>query len=95
MGTTTNLDKDEQGKNIDIKFYHSIIGSLVYLTASTLDIIFSVCLYATFQSFRKEPHLIAVKHIIRYLKGTFEIGLWYPMTGQFFMTSVSDANIFH
>ena len=44
MATTTKLDEDEQGVNVDIKLYRSMIGSLLYLTASRLDIIFSVCL---------------------------------------------------
>ena len=48
MATTTKLDKDEQGINVGIKFYRSMIGSLLYLTASRLDIIFNVCLYARF-----------------------------------------------
>ena len=43
MAITTKLDKDEQGKNIDIKLYRSMIGSLLYLTASRPDIMFSVC----------------------------------------------------
>ena len=70
--TTTKLDKDEQGKNIDIKLYHSMISSLLYLTANRPDIIFSVCLCARFQSCAKESHLIALKCIIRYLKGTLK-----------------------
>ena len=53
---------------------------------------FSVCLCARFQSCPKESHLIAVKCIIRYLKGIIEMGLWYPKTGQFSMTSFSDAD---
>ena len=48
MATTTKLDKDEQGKNIDIKLYHNMIGSLLYLTASRSDIMFIVCLCARF-----------------------------------------------
>ena len=75
MATTTKLDKDEQGKNVDIKFYKRMIRSLLYLTASRLDIIFSRCLYTRFQSCPKESHLIAIKCIIRYLKGTIEMGL--------------------
>ena len=70
MATTTKFDKDEQGKNIDIKLHHSMIGSLLYLTANRLDIMFSVCLCARFQSCLKESHLIAVKCTTRYLKGT-------------------------
>ena len=83
MATTTKLDKDEQGINVNIKFYRNIIGSLLYLMASKPDIIFSVYLCARFQSYPKESHLITVKCIIRYLKGTSGMGLWYPKTGQF------------
>ena len=71
----TKLDKDEQSKNIDIKLYCSMIDSLLYLTASRLDIMFSVCLCASFQSYPKEFHLIRVRHIIRYHRGTIGIGL--------------------
>ena len=74
MATTTKLDKDEQGINVDIELYRSMIDSLLYLTASRLDIMLNVCLCARFQSCLKESHLIAVKQI-RYLKGTIEMGL--------------------
>ena len=80
MATTTKLDKDEQGICVDIKLYRSMIGSVLYLTASRPDIMFSVCLCARFQSCPKESHLVALKRIIRYLKGTIEMGLWYPKT---------------
>ena len=69
-----------------------MIGSLLYLTASKSDIMFSVYLCARFQSCPKESHLIMVKYIIKYLKGTIEMGLWYPKTGQFSMTSFSDTD---
>ena len=78
MATTTKLDKDEQGKDVDIKLYRSMIGSLLYLCASRPDISFSICLCARFQSCHKESHLNMVKRIIKYLKGTIDIGLWYP-----------------
>ena len=92
MAIITKLDKDEQSKNIDIKLYRSMIGSLLYLTVNRLDIIFSVCLCLRFQSCSKESHLIVVKRIIRYLKGTIGMSLWYPKIGQFSMTSFSDAD---
>jgi len=50
MATITKLNNDEQGINVDIKLYRSMIDSLLYLTASRLDIMFSVCLCARFQS---------------------------------------------
>ena len=92
MATTTRLDKDEQGIYADIKLYISMIGSLLYFTASRPDIMFSVYLCARFQSYPKMSHLIAIKHIIRYLKGTNGMGLWYPKIGQFSMTSFSYAD---
>jgi len=49
MSTTIHLDKDENGKEFDQKLYHSMIGSLLYLTSSGLDIVMSVCLCARFQ----------------------------------------------
>ena len=92
MATTTKLDKEEQGKNIDIKLYRNMISSLFYLTASRPDIMFSVCLFTKFQSYPKESHLIAVKRIIEYLKGIIGISLWYLNIRQFSMMIFSDAD---
>nr|GEW03035.1 copia protein [Tanacetum cinerariifolium] len=55
-----------------------MIGSLLYLTASRPDIMFSVCLCARFQDAPKPSHLEAIKRIFRYIKGTSHLGLWYP-----------------
>lgn len=68
-------------KNIDIKLYRSVIESLLYLTPSRPDIILSGCLCAIFQFCPKEMHLNAIKHIIKYLEGTTEMGLRYPKIG--------------
>lgn len=54
-----------------------MIGSLLYLATSRPDIAFSVGLCASFQSNPKEPHLTAVKRILRYLKGTEDLCLFY------------------
>ena len=48
MNTTTSLDKDENSKNVDQKLYRGMIGSLLYITASRPDIMFSVRLCARF-----------------------------------------------
>ncbi|GJZ05222.1 retrovirus-related pol polyprotein from transposon TNT 1-94 [Tanacetum coccineum] len=65
MSTETKLTRDEE-------------GSLLYLTASRPNIMFSVCLCARFQEDPKTSHLEAVKRIFRYIKGTTHLGLWYP-----------------
>jgi len=78
MSTGCYLDKDESGQSIDMKQYRGMIGSLLYLSASRPDIMFSVCMCARFQSNPKQSHLSAVKRIIIYLLGTINLGLWYP-----------------
>ncbi|KAK2978735.1 hypothetical protein RJ640_012190 [Escallonia rubra] len=93
MSSSLKLDKDEKGKDVDIKRYRGMIGSLLYLTASRPDIMFSVCLCARFQACPKESHLIAVKRILRYLKGTHDLGLWFPRNTSFFdLIGYSDAD---
>ena len=83
MGSSIKLDMDETSKPIDQTKYRGMIGSLIYLTASRYDIMYSVCLCARFQACPKESHLNAVKKICRYLKGTIDIGLWYPKSDNF------------
>ncbi|GJT82941.1 zf-CCHC domain-containing protein [Tanacetum coccineum] len=70
MSFDTKLMKDEECKSVDSTKYRGIIGSLLYLTASRPDIMFSVCLCARFQEASKTSHLEAVKRIFRYIKGT-------------------------
>ena len=77
MATATKLDKDT-GSSVDITNYRGMIGSLLYLTASIPNIMYATCLCARFQADPREPHLIAVKRIFKYLKGTTDLGLWYP-----------------
>ncbi|GJS63403.1 putative ribonuclease H-like domain-containing protein [Tanacetum coccineum] len=73
------LVKDEDGEDVDVHVYRSMIGSLMYLTASRPDIMFAVCACARFQVTLKASHLNAVKRIFRYLKHQPRLGLWYQM----------------
>ncbi|GJQ91131.1 retrovirus-related pol polyprotein from transposon TNT 1-94 [Tanacetum coccineum] len=63
MSSDTKLTKDEECDLVDSTKYRGMIGSLLYLTASRPDIMFSVCLYARFQEAPKTSHLEAVKRI--------------------------------
>ncbi|XP_019248739.1 PREDICTED: uncharacterized protein LOC109228006 [Nicotiana attenuata] len=92
MSPTTTLEEDKNRKNMDETMYRGMIGSLLYLTASRPDIMFSVCKCARFQSAPKESHRTAVKRIIRYLTGTSKLGLWYAHSNNFVLKSFSDAD---
>jgi hypothetical protein len=69
-----------------------MIGSLLYLCASRLDIMLSVCMCARFQVNPKEVHLRTVKRIMRYLVYTPKFGLWYPKGSIFDLIGYSDAD---
>nr|GEX40003.1 hypothetical protein [Tanacetum cinerariifolium] len=84
--------KDRTGKDVDHHHYRSMIGSLMYLTASRPDIMFSVCAYARHQVTPKECHLQAVKRIFKYLKGHPKLGLWYSKESLFDLVAYSDSD---
>ncbi|XP_070015305.1 secreted RxLR effector protein 161-like [Nicotiana sylvestris] len=88
----TKLDIDEPGSSVDQKLYRGMIGSFLYLTASRPDIIFSVGLCARFQENPKESHLTVVKIILRYLKGTTDLCLWYPKSSNFNLVGYADVD---
>ncbi|KAI3672704.1 hypothetical protein L6452_38801 [Arctium lappa] len=92
MAPGTKIDMDPSGKPVDVRTYRGRIGSLMYLTSSRPDIMFSTCLCARYQANPKESHLSVVKWIFRYLKGTADLGLWYPKDIGFELTAYSDVD---
>ncbi|CAJ2652909.1 unnamed protein product [Trifolium pratense] len=92
MHPTTNMGKSDDEGKVDQKIYRGMIGSLLYLTASRPDILFSVCLCARFQSDPRESHLTAVKRIFRYLKGTTNLGLLYKKSNDYVLNGFCDAD---
>ena len=92
MHPSSTLRLDDKDKKVDEKVYRGMIGSLLYLTASRPDIMFSVCLCACFQSDPRESHLIAVKRIFRYLKGTTNLGLVFKKSHEYRLVGFCDAD---
>ncbi|GJW16135.1 ribonuclease H-like domain-containing protein [Tanacetum coccineum] len=90
--TQKPLVKDEEATDVDVHLYRSMIGSLMYLTASRPDIMFVVCACSRFQVTPKTSHLNAVKRIFRYLKGKPKLGLWYPRVSSFDLEAYSDSD---
>ncbi|GJY31615.1 retrovirus-related pol polyprotein from transposon TNT 1-94 [Tanacetum coccineum] len=92
VGTTMAtklLDADLSGTLVDQIKYHSMVGALMYLTASRPDIIHATCYCAHYQAKPTENHLREVKRIFRYLKNTINMGLWYPKDTGFNLTAFS------
>ncbi|GJZ65250.1 putative ribonuclease H-like domain-containing protein, partial [Tanacetum coccineum] len=92
METQKPLLKDEDGKEMDVHIYRSMIGSLMYLTSSRPDIMFAVCACARYQVNPKVSHLYVVKRIFKYLKGQPKLGLWYPKDSPFDLVAYTDSD---
>ncbi|GJV59911.1 putative ribonuclease H-like domain-containing protein [Tanacetum coccineum] len=94
--TPTDLErplvKDADADDVDEHLYRSMIGSLMYLTASRPDIMFAVCACARFQVSPKTSHLLAVKRIFRYLKGKPSLGLWYSKDSPLELVAYTDSD---
>ncbi|GKC19207.1 copia protein, partial [Tanacetum coccineum] len=87
-----NWMRDLSGIPVDQTKYRSMIGSLMYLTASRPDLVFAVCMCARYQSRPTKKHLEAVKRVFRYLQGTINMGLWYPKDTAMALTAYADAD---
>ncbi|GJR73119.1 hypothetical protein Tco_0085484 [Tanacetum coccineum] len=86
------LDADLQGTQVDQTKYHSMIGGLMYLTASRPDIAFATFVCASYQAHPTEKRLKKVKRIFRYLIQTINMGLWYSKYSWFELIAYSDVD---
>ncbi|GKA46610.1 putative ribonuclease H-like domain-containing protein, partial [Tanacetum coccineum] len=82
--------KDETDPPVNVHLYRSMIGSLMYLTTSRPDIMFTVSACSRHQVTPLTSHLNAVKKIFKYLKGQPKLGLWYPKDSPFQLEAYSD-----
>nr|GEX13461.1 retrovirus-related Pol polyprotein from transposon TNT 1-94 [Tanacetum cinerariifolium] len=92
IATKPKLDADLSGNPVDRTDYRSKTGSLMYLTSSRPDIMQAVCFCVRYQSRPTEKHLKEVKRIFRYLRGTVNMGLWYPKGSRFKLTAFLDVD---
>ncbi|GJZ95079.1 hypothetical protein Tco_0667282, partial [Tanacetum coccineum] len=86
------LVQDGDADDVDVHLYRSMIGSLMYLTASRPDIMFAVCACARFQVTPKTSHLLVVKRIFRYLKGKPTLVLWHSRDSPFELIAYTDSD---
>nr|GEY78333.1 retrovirus-related Pol polyprotein from transposon TNT 1-94 [Tanacetum cinerariifolium] len=86
------LDEDLSGIPVDQTHFGSMVGSLMYLTASRPDLVFAVCMCTRYQAKPTKKHLEALKRVFQYLKGTINWGLWYPKDTSMALTAYTDAD---
>ena len=92
MSPNVKLIIDLFGKSVDSSLYRSMIGSLLYLTASRPDISYNVGVCVRYQANPKESHMIALKRIIKYVKTTVGFGVWYSKDTNDVLAEYFDAD---
>ncbi|GJZ18814.1 hypothetical protein Tco_0555404, partial [Tanacetum coccineum] len=89
---TKRLDADLQGTTTDQMTYRRMIGGLMYRTASRPDIAFATFICAHYQARPTVKHLKEVKRIFRYLRQSYNMGLWYPKDSRFELIAYSNTD---
>nr|GEW92243.1 hypothetical protein [Tanacetum cinerariifolium] len=92
MVERSKLDEDPQGTAVDPTRYRRMVSSLMYLTASRPDLVFVVFMRAWYHAKPTEKHLTAIKRVFWHLKGTINMGLWYPKDTEFDLPAFTDAD---
>nr|GEY06582.1 retrovirus-related Pol polyprotein from transposon TNT 1-94 [Tanacetum cinerariifolium] len=92
MELGTKLSKFEGGKPVDADNYRSLVGSLRYLTSTRPDLSYSVGVISRFMENPKYAHWKALKRILRYVKGTESLGLFYSSFKEYTLTGYSDSD---
>jgi hypothetical protein len=86
------LSKDERGSNVDPTLYKRLVGSLMYLTATRLGIMYGVSLISRFMETLKDTHWKAGKGILRYVNGTRIFGIKYSSSNEFKLIGYIDSD---
>ena len=92
MSPNVKLTVDLLGKSVDLSLYRSMIGNLLYLTASRPDISYNVGVCARYQAHPKESHMTTLKRIIKYVTTTADFGVWYSKDTNDVLAGYSDAD---
>ena len=77
MSLSEKLSKNDGKEKVDESIYRSLVGSLIYLTNTRPDIVYSVSIVSRFMDNPSKAHFAAAKRILRYVNGTKNFGIMY------------------
>lgn len=86
------LVKDDGSSKVDSSVYRSLIGSLLYLTATRPDIMFAASLLSRFMQDPNETHFRTAKRVLRYIKGTVSYGIWFKKSEELKLIGFTDSD---
>ena len=90
MDTNLKLLSNKSSESVDVTLYRQIIGSLMYLTNTKPDICFAMNILSQYLVEPRCVHLVAAKHVMRYLKGMIEFGLYYDRDHEYILYGYTD-----
>ena len=93
ISTGVKLGKDEDSEKVDDSMYRSLIGSLLYLTASIPNILFFVGLLSMFMYSLRETRFTTAKRVLRYIKGTNKFRIFFSRSSKLTMNLIEYSNI--
>lgn len=85
LSITTSLD-------VEVSYYCQLVGKLIYLTNTRPDLAYAVGILSRFMSSPQQHHLDAARHVLRYIKSTSELGLFYPRSTSLSLTGFTDSD---
>ncbi|GKD05064.1 retrovirus-related pol polyprotein from transposon TNT 1-94 [Tanacetum coccineum] len=88
----TRLVKDEHGTKVDVTLFKKMVGSLMYLTTTRPDLMYGVSLISRYVGCPTESHWRAGKRLLRYLKGTTELGIFYKRKSKASLEVYTDSD---
>lgn len=91
MNQKEKLSKEDGTQKVDESYFRSLVGCLMYLTATKPDILDVVSILSRFMHCASEVHLKAAKRVIRYVKGTTDFGIKFKSCEQLKLTGFSDG----
>lgn len=92
MNQKEKFCKEDGAEKVDEGLYRSLIGCLMYLTATRPDIMNAVSLLSRYMHCASEIHFQAAKRIVRYVKGTVDYGLKFSQVKNFSLHGYSDSD---
>ena len=92
MESNLKLLADDSLDLVDVTHYRQIIESLMYLTNTRLDICFAMNTLSQYLVQPRQVHLVTAKHVMRYLKGTIDFGLYYDGSHEYRLYDYTDAD---
>lgn len=93
LDANAKVNSNEGSLLLDPRPFHALVGSLLYLTISRLDIVFSVNFISRFIQTPRKPHLEAAKKILKYINTTCDKGLLYKSGADFLLYGYTDADL--